>query len=83
MSTEAHEMFERLRTAEDVGLRNTLGLAAHEKECSIRYGHINETMSSMHRSVSGVRRDFRNAAVALIGLLVGVLGFLIKLVFFR
>lgn len=76
------EVHERLREAEDQGLRNQLGLASHEKECSIRYGHINDTMTGMHRSVAGVRRDFKNAALALTGILLTVLGFLLKLVFF-
>lgn len=64
-------------------LRNELGLASHEKECAIRYGHINDTMTGMHRNVAGMRRDVRNAALALIGLLLTVLGFLLKYTVFK
>ncbi len=72
-----------MRSNEERALRNEIGLQAHEKECSIRYGHINDTMIGMHRSVAGVRRDFRNVGVALITLLLTILGFLIKYVVFK
>ncbi len=76
MSTAAAEhLFDRLRDAENAALRNTLGLAAHEKECAIRYGHINE-------NVAGIRKDLRTAAWAGISAMITVLGFLVKLVFF-
>lgn len=73
--TEADEMYSRLRATEDKALRNELGLVSHEKECAIRYGHINE-------SVSSIRADLRKAAWG--GVMIGVtaLSFLIKLVFF-
>ncbi len=75
MESATDELFERMRATEDKALRNELGLASHERECAIRYGHINE-------SVNGVRRDFRNVATAGAGIMIAVLGFLIKLVFF-
>jgi hypothetical protein len=74
MSTE--EISERV-------LRNELGLASHEKECALRYGHINETMTGMHRSVSGVRREIRTGIYSLVALLLAALAFLIKLTVFK
>lgn len=71
----AEELFERMRATEDKALRNELGLASHERECAIRYGHINE-------SVTGIRRDMRQVATAGAGVMLAVLGFLVKLVFF-
>lgn len=68
-------MFERLRVTEDKALRNELNLASHERECAIRYGHINEGMSK-------IQHDFRAVATAGAGVMLTVLGFLIKLVFF-
>jgi hypothetical protein len=69
------EVFDRLRQVEDQSLTNTLKLAGHEKECAIRYGHITE-------SVTGIRSDMRQAVVGGITLMLAVLGFLVKLVFF-
>lgn len=66
----------RLREAEEGGLRNQLGLESHERECAIRYGHINDTMA-------GVRRDMRATLAGGIAIGITVLGFLIKLVFFK
>jgi hypothetical protein len=75
MSTAASEVFDRLRGVEDESLRNQLKLVGHERECAIRYEHINT-------SVSGIREDLRKAATAGMAILMTVLGFLIKLVFF-
>jgi hypothetical protein len=79
----AEELSERV-------LRNELGLQSHEKECALRYGHINETMTGMHRSVSGVRsdvtgirREIRTGIYSLVALLVAALAFLIKLTVFK
>ncbi len=75
MSAAADEIFERLRDVEDESLRNQLGLTAHERECAIRYGHINE-------SVMGIQKDFRRVATAGASIMLAVLAFLVKLVFF-
>lgn len=73
---------DELAAVKEKSLRNELGLQSHEKECAIRYGHINDTMTGVHRSVAGVRRDVKNASMALTGILLTVLAFLLKLVFF-
>ncbi len=75
MSSVPDDIWERLRDVEDETLRNQLGLTAHERECAIRYGHINA-------SVAGLRSDFRNVAVAGVGTGMAILAFLVKLVFF-
>ncbi len=69
------ELFHRVQAAEQSNLRNELGLGSHEKECAIRYGHINQTMGA-------IKRDMRLAIVALIATLASVAGLLIKLLFF-
>ena len=71
MSTSA-EMFQRLRAAEDVGMRNTLGLNAHEKECALRYVHINDSITRMTNILLWL-----GATV-----LAGMAGILVKLQFF-
>lgn len=75
MAAVPDQVYDRMRAAEDRVLRNELNLMSHEKECAIRYGHINESMS-------GLQRDLRTAATAAAGIMLAVLGFLIKLVFF-
>jgi hypothetical protein len=75
MASEAAELFQRMQVAEQNNLRNSLGLQSHEKECAIRYGHINQTMRA-------IKRDMRLGILALIGTLASVAGLLIKLVFF-
>jgi hypothetical protein len=52
-----------------------MGLQSHEKECAIRYGHINENLEN-------INRNFRQVAFAGSGVMLAVLGFLIKLTFF-
>jgi hypothetical protein len=66
---------ERLREVELESNTNKGRLAGHERECAIRYGHINE-------NVAGIRRDLRQAASVVATIMLAVLGFLIKLVFF-
>lgn len=70
-----YETSDRIRELEDRALRNTLGLQSHERECAIRYEHITD-------SVSGIRHDLRVAATSGAGIMLAVLAFLIKLVFF-
>lgn len=82
MAAVPEDLYERVRSTEDQGLRNELGLKAHEKECAIRYGHINDTMAGMKTVSEGIQRDLRTAATAGAGVMLAVLGFLIKLVFF-
>jgi hypothetical protein len=76
MMTEISDaMFDRLRDVEDESLSNTLKLAGHERECAIRYTHINV-------SIEGIRGDIRKAAFAGVGFMLAALAFLIKLVYF-
>lgn len=75
MSVIPEHLFDRLRDAEDASLRNSLGLAAHERECTIRYGHINENLAA-------IRKDFRNVAIAAAGCALTIIAFFVKITFF-
>ena len=75
MSAVEEVVFDRLREVEDDTLRNELNLLGHERECAIRYGHINS-------SVEGIRKDMRSAATTVGTIMLAILAFLIKLVFF-
>ena len=83
MSAAPEVLFDRMRVAEDKALRNELNLAAHEKECAIRYGHINETMSMLNKTNERMLRVL--LAVGSSGVLIGVtvVGFLLKLTVFK
>ncbi len=65
MSSASNEVFDRLRDVEKNNLRNELAIGSHEKECALRYQHINSTMGA-------IKRDIRWAAIALITGLAGV-----------
>ncbi len=75
MSAVPDDIYNRLRDVEDESLSNTLKLAGHERECAIRYTHINE-------SVTGIQKDIRHAVAVCGSLLLATLAFLVKLVFF-
>lgn len=75
MGEVSDAIFDRLRDVEDESLSNQLKLAGHERECAIRYTHINE-------SVESIRKDVKNAATAGAALMLAALAFLVKLVFF-
>lgn len=76
------EVFARLNAVEQETLSNKLNLAGHERECAIRYGHINESVAGMKENVNGIRKDMRTVAYAGAGIGLAVLAFLVKLVFF-
>ncbi len=83
MNPASGEVFERLRAAEDRGLRNELGLETHEKVCSERYKAIHTSISGQGEVVSAIRRDLRAVAIASVSGMVTIIGFLVKLVFFK
>jgi hypothetical protein len=61
----------RLREVEMESAANRITLASHEKECAVRYAHINENITDLKRWVLGFGA----------GLIVGMGGILAKLVF--
>lgn len=82
MSAVPEAVFNRLRDAEDKALRNELNLAGHEKECAIRYGHINASIAEMNENNARMLRVL--LAIGGSGVLIGitVIGFLVKLTVF-
>jgi hypothetical protein len=82
MESATDALFERMRATEDKALRNELGLVSHERECAIRYSHINENLAGMSAGMATINRNMRNFATAGAGILLTALGFLIKIVFF-
>ncbi len=83
MSTVPEDVYERLRNAEDKGLRNELGLEKHEEVCAERYKAIHTSISGQGEVVSAMRRDLRAVAIASVSGMVTIIGFLVKLVFFK
>ncbi len=67
------EMFERLREVEDTSQRNSLGLQSHERECALRYGYLNASITSMRNILLWIGSV----------LLVGMASLLVKVLFFH
>ena len=69
------QIFDRMRELGEQSLRNQLGLVSHEKECAIRYEHINA-------SVRAMRGDMKRVATGGFSIGILVIAFLVKVVFF-
>ena len=69
---DINELFQRVRNAEDVGLRNTMGLSSHEEKCTLRY-------EALWAEVRSGNRNQRWATTALLG---GMAAILAKQIFF-
>lgn len=77
--TDDDELYARVREAEHGVLTTRLGLASHERECGIRYGHINTSIQNINSSVDSMKNILLWVGGAL---LAGMAGILVKLVFF-
>lgn len=82
MNAVVGDFEERLRDTERQTLENRLNLNSHEKECSLRYAHVRETMAQAKDEIAGMRNDAKRFVAAGVGIALLVIGFLIKLVFF-